>query len=56
MDCPRCGGALSRLRFEGREALVCDGCGYADVEVDQRRERVEAESWAEAIERFRAGT
>ncbi len=55
MDCPRCGGALSRLDFEGREALNCEGCGYADVEVDQRGERVEAESWAEAIERFRAG-
>ncbi len=56
MDCPRCGRVLSRLCLEGREALVCDGCGYADLEVDQRGERVEAESWAEAIERFRAGT
>jgi hypothetical protein len=56
MDCPRCTRRLSRLDFEGREALVCEGCGYADVEVDQRGERVEVESWAEAIERFRAGT
>lgn len=26
--CPRCGGRLSTRQFEGRERLICDGCGF----------------------------
>lgn len=32
--CPRCGGRLSAYSFGSRQAVACDGCGYADVATD----------------------
>ena len=52
MDCPQCGGPLSRYRLFGREAVGCDDCGYVGLEVDHTGEAVEGESWDEALRRF----
>jgi hypothetical protein len=53
-ECPRCGSALTTLALGGTEAVVCDDCGYADVEADHSGEPRLVESWEEALERFGA--
>ena len=51
-DCPRCGGTLERLRLEDVETVACNRCGFADVPVDHDRQRIDAESWQDAFNRF----
>jgi DNA-directed RNA polymerase subunit M/transcription elongation factor TFIIS len=52
MDCPQCGGTLSTFTFDGREAFVCEECGYVGIEADHHGEPVEVESWTDALRRF----
>ncbi|MFB6118408.1 hypothetical protein [Halosegnis sp.] len=52
MDCPRCGTPLVAYALDGRQALGCEACGYAGIEVDHHVERREGETWAEALRRF----
>ncbi|WP_142985517.1 TFIIB-type zinc ribbon-containing protein [Halorubrum cibi] len=51
-ECPRCGSALTTFTLGGAEAVGCDACGYAGVEVDHSGEPRLVESWEEALERF----
>ncbi|MFC5279128.1 zf-TFIIB domain-containing protein [Halorubrum rubrum] len=51
-ECPRCGSALTTFTLDGAEAVGCDACGYAGVEVDHSGEPRLVESWEEALERF----
>ncbi len=51
-ECPRCGSALTTFTLGGAEAVGCDACGYAGVEVDHSGEPRIVESWEEALERF----
>ena len=52
MDCPRCDRPLDRYALGGREAVVCEACGYIGVPVEHRGEPREVESWDDAISRF----
>lgn len=52
MDCPECGDRLVTYVYSGREAFVCEGCGYVGIEVDHHGEPVEVESWTDALRRF----
>lgn len=53
MDCPRCDDSLEELVFEGRHAVVCEYCGFADVSADHSpAEREDEESWETALRRF----
>jgi predicted RNA-binding Zn-ribbon protein involved in translation (DUF1610 family) len=52
MECPRCGEELERYALQGREAFVCNTCGYIGVPVEHRGEYEPPESWDEAISRF----
>ncbi|WP_066417579.1 zf-TFIIB domain-containing protein [Halorubrum aethiopicum] len=54
-ECPRCGSALTTFTLGGAEAVGCDACGYAGVEVDHSGEPRLVESWEEALERFGRG-
>ncbi|MDS0281465.1 hypothetical protein [Haloarcula onubensis] len=54
MECPRCGGRLTRYRLGEREAIGCQECAYVGVSVDHTAERGPAESWDDAIDRFQA--
>ena len=51
MECPRCGDDLERYVLRGREAVICEACGYIGVPVEHRGETREAESWTDAISR-----
>ncbi|OYR57074.1 TFIIB-type zinc ribbon-containing protein [Halorubrum halodurans] len=51
-ECPRCGSELTTFTLGGAEAVGCDACGYAGVEVDHSGEPRLVESWEEALERF----
>jgi len=53
MECPRCGSTLERYALSGREAVLCEDCGYLGVAIDHESEPREVESWAAAFERFR---
>ena len=54
--CPRCGGDLETFVLEGKRAVVCEDCGYADVPADHSpAERVVEESWASILRRYRRG-
>lgn len=53
MECPRCGGEVAEYALDGREAIVCESCGYVGVPADHRGEPADEESWSEAIGRFR---
>lgn len=55
MACPRCDRPLSVYTFQGREASVCESCGYVGVEVEHSSEPLIFESWDEAMDRFRSG-
>ena len=52
MDCPECGGALAAYVLEGREAAVCERCGWVGIEAEHRGEPRPAESWGDALDRF----
>jgi Zn ribbon nucleic-acid-binding protein len=51
-SCPRCGDDLSTYALDAREAVTCDGCGYARLATDNRVETAERSSWAEAVRAF----
>ncbi|GGM74805.1 Zn ribbon nucleic-acid-binding protein [Halarchaeum rubridurum] len=54
--CPRCGGELETFVFGSARAVGCAECGYADVPADHSpAERVEEESWASILRRYRRG-
>jgi DNA-directed RNA polymerase subunit M/transcription elongation factor TFIIS len=53
MDCPRCGGALSAYALGEAEAVACEDCGYLGAPVEHRPDPRGAESWEEAVARFR---
>ena len=52
MNCPRCGGALTRYRLDERETVGCESCEYIGVSVDHTVEGSRPESWDDAIDRF----
>ncbi|MFB6123908.1 MAG: hypothetical protein ABEJ78_10680 [Haloferacaceae archaeon] len=54
MACPQCGGALLTYALGGREASVCEDCGYVGIDADHGGEPVEVESWDDALRRFYA--
>lgn len=55
MDCPRCGATLETYSLSGRDASVCESCGYVGVPVEHTSEPEEFESWQDAIRRFYEG-
>ncbi|MBX0285764.1 hypothetical protein [Haloarcula salinisoli] len=52
MNCPRCGGTLTRYRLGERETVGCQECEYVGVTVDHTAEHGPPESWDDAIDRF----
>lgn len=52
MECPRCAEDLERYTLQGREAFVCNACGYIGVPVEHHGEYEPPESWDDAISRF----
>jgi DNA-directed RNA polymerase subunit M/transcription elongation factor TFIIS len=52
MDCPQCGGTLSTYALRGREASVCEDCGYVGIDAEHRGEARRVESWNDALRRF----
>ncbi|WP_262176296.1 hypothetical protein [Haloarcula laminariae] len=52
MECPRCGGTVTRYRLGEREAIGCQECAYVGVSVDHTAKRGPPESWDDAIDRF----
>lgn len=52
MDCPECGGSLAAYALRGREASVCERCGWVGIEADHRGEAASTESWDDALSRF----
>jgi len=54
MECPRCGGTVTRYRLGERETIGCDECAYVGVSVDHTAEHGPPESWDDAIDRFQA--
>lgn len=53
MDCPRCDAGLDCYAFEGREAVICEACGYAGVAAEHGSTPTDVEFWDAALERFR---
>ena len=54
MECPRCGGTLTRYTLGEREAAGCEECAYVGISVDHTAEHGPPESWDDAIDRFEA--
>ncbi|AXG05862.1 hypothetical protein DU500_05090 [Haloplanus rubicundus] len=52
MDCPQCGGPLATYALSGREASVCEDCGYVGIAAEHRGEARTVESWDDALRRF----
>jgi ribosomal protein S21 len=52
MDCPQCGGTLATYALSGREASVCEDCGYVGIAAEHRGETRRVESWDDALRRF----
>ena len=53
MECPRCGRPLEELVLQGRCAVGCEHCGYADVSADHSpTPRREEESWESILREF----
>lgn len=52
MDCPQCGGTLTTYALSGREASVCEDCGYVGIAAEHRGESRRVESWDDALRRF----
>lgn len=51
MECPRCAATLVQYSLDGREAVVCESCGFIGVPVEHRGEYREVESWDDAVSR-----
>lgn len=56
MDCPRCGGPIESFQLGDAESQVCPDCGYVGIKTDHGAERSTAESWTDALARFRAAS
>ena len=52
MECPRCGGPLSRYQLGEKVSYACDRCVYVGIEVSHRTDPRPPESWDEALSRF----
>jgi len=52
MDCPQCGGSLATYALRGREASVCEDCGYVGIAAEHRGDPRSVESWDDALRRF----
>jgi hypothetical protein len=52
MDCPQCGGTLATYALGGREASVCEDCGYVGIAAEHRGDPRSVESWDDALRRF----
>jgi hypothetical protein len=52
MNCPRCGGTLTRYQLGERETVGCQSCEYVGVTVDHTARHGPPESWDDAIDRF----
>ncbi|RCU46846.1 hypothetical protein DU504_05735 [Haloplanus salinus] len=52
MNCPQCGGSLATYALSGREASVCEDCGYVGIAAEHRGEARTVESWDDALRRF----
>ena len=52
MECPRCGGPLSRYQLGEKVSYACDECVYVGIEVSHRADPRPLESWDEALSRF----
>jgi hypothetical protein len=52
MDCPQCGGTLATYALSGREASVCEDCGYVGIAAEHRGDPRSVESWDDALRRF----
>ncbi|WP_251329242.1 hypothetical protein [Haloplanus pelagicus] len=52
MDCPQCEGTLATYALGGREASVCEDCGYVGIAAEHRGDPHRIESWDEALRRF----
>lgn len=52
MECPRCGGPLSRYQLGEKVSYACDECVYVGIEVSHRTDPRPLESWDEALSRF----
>jgi len=52
MDCPQCGGTLATYALDGREASVCEDCGYVGIPAEHRGAPKRVESWSDALRRY----
>jgi hypothetical protein len=53
MDCPQCGGGVASYVLDGREAVVCESCGYVGIPADHHGDGPTAgESWDDALRRY----
>jgi len=52
MDCPQCDGTLATYALGGREASVCEDCGYVGIAAEHRGDPRSVESWDDALRRF----
>jgi hypothetical protein len=52
MDCPQCGGTFATYALGGREASVCEDCGYVGIAAEHRGDPRRVESWNDALRRF----
>jgi hypothetical protein len=52
MDCPQCGGTLATYALSGREASVCEDCGYVGIAAEHRGDPRSIETWDDALRRF----
>jgi hypothetical protein len=54
MDCPQCGSGLVTYALSGREASVCERCGFVGIEADHAGDGdlLAVESWDDALRRY----
>lgn len=54
MDCPECGSVLATYTLSGREASVCERCGFVGIEADHAGDGdlLAVESWDDALRRY----
>ena len=52
MECPQCEDPLVRYALGGREAVICERCGYVGIEADHHGRPRAVESWDDALRRF----
>lgn len=53
MDCPRCGARTEVYRLGSAASRSCSSCGYVGIAVGHASAAQPAESWDEAIDRYR---